>query len=197
MIAVQPFDFLGGSLSMGVGEGLVRRDGSGGRREAALHPVRLVRRRAHAGGHSFPDAVAAHDHRRGHAARGRPALHRRAHRSDLWRRQRVLRDAGRHPDRRARRADRFRRPARDRADDPRAPAGRIPARRISARARHDRHDRASPRIAPDAGQAHPSGDEAFAAARQARRGAARRHCNGQTRVVVPAALPAAGSTAAE
>ena len=42
---------------------------------------------------------------------------------------------------RARRADRLRRPAGDRADHPRETARRLPARRISARARHDRHGR--------------------------------------------------------
>ncbi len=39
-----------------------------------------------------------------HAARSGPALHRRAHRPDDRRRHRVLRDAGRHPHGRARRA---------------------------------------------------------------------------------------------
>ena len=34
MIAVQPFDFLGGSLGMGVGEALVQRHAGGGRRKA-------------------------------------------------------------------------------------------------------------------------------------------------------------------
>jgi hypothetical protein len=53
----------------------------------------------------------------------------------------------------------FRRRARDRADHPRETAGRIPARRISARSRHDRHGRASPRDAPDAGAAVPAPDQ--------------------------------------
>ena len=44
---------------------------------------------------------------------------------------RLLCHARRRPDRRARRADRLRRSARDRADHPREAAGRLPARRIS------------------------------------------------------------------
>ena len=71
----------------------------------------------------------------------RPALYRRPDRPDHRRRHRVLRDARRRPDRRARRADRLRRPAGDRADHPREIARRLPARRISARARDDRHGR--------------------------------------------------------
>ena len=63
---------------------------------------------------------------------GETALYRRADQSDHRRRHGLLRHARRHPHRRARRGDRLRRRARHRADDPRAPAGRLPARRISA-----------------------------------------------------------------
>ena len=83
MIAVQPFDFLGGSLGMGVGEALVAAMQAAVAEKRALHSVRVVRRRAHAGRNSFADADAARHHLRGHAARGGVALYRRADRSDL------------------------------------------------------------------------------------------------------------------
>ena len=113
------------------------------RRKAALHPVRLLRRRAHAGRHAVADADAARHHRGRHAARSGPALYRGADRSHLWRRQRLLCHAGRHPDRRAGRADRLHRRARHRPDHPRETAGRLPARRISAGAWHAGHGGAS------------------------------------------------------
>ena len=47
--------------------------------------------------------------------------------------------------------DRLRRRAGDRADDPREAAGRLPARRVSAGARHGRSGRAPVRAAGDAG----------------------------------------------
>ena len=59
------------------------------------------------------------------AARGALALHRRADQSDHRRRHRVLCDAGRHADRRARRGHRLRRRAGHRADRARAPARRV------------------------------------------------------------------------
>ena len=111
--------------------------------KAALHPVRLLGRRAHAGRHSVPDADAARHHLRRHAARGGAALYRGADRSHLRRRQRLLRHAGRYPDRRAGRADRLHRRPRHRPDHPRETARRLPARRISAGARHAGHGRAS------------------------------------------------------
>ncbi len=49
--------------------------------------------------------------------------------------------------------------ARHRADHPRETAGRLPARRISARPRHGRHGGASPRAARDDGAAVPAVDE--------------------------------------
>ena len=64
---------------------------------------------------------------------------------DHGRRDRLLCHAGRHPYRRAWRADRLCRPARDRADHTRATAERLPARRVSLCPRHGRHGGASPR----------------------------------------------------
>ena len=59
--------------------------------------------------------------------------------SDDRRRHGLLCHARRYPHRRTRRGHRFRRRAGDRADDPRTPAGRLSARRISRSAWHDRH----------------------------------------------------------
>ena len=49
VIAVQDFDFMGGSLGMAAGEAIIK-GLNGGREEHALHPVRRLGRRAHAGG---------------------------------------------------------------------------------------------------------------------------------------------------
>ena len=70
VIGVQDFDFMGGSLGMAAGEAVDQ--GAGNRRaeEHALHHVRGLRRRAHAGGHSVADAAAAHHGRGRDAARG-------------------------------------------------------------------------------------------------------------------------------
>ena len=106
----------------GRGRGGHHRHARGRRSGSALHSVRRLRRRAHAGRHALADADAAHHRRRAGAARGEAALHRRADPSDDRRRHRLLRDAGRHPYRRAGRADRLCRPARDRADHPRETA---------------------------------------------------------------------------
>ena len=125
-IGVQDFDFMGGSLGMAAGEAVDRRARDRGRSRHAVHHVRGLRRRAHAGGHPVADAIAAHDGGGADAARRQAALHRRADQSDHRRRHRVLRHAGRRAHRRARRADRLRRPARDRADHPRETARRIP-----------------------------------------------------------------------
>ena len=133
VIAVQDFDFMGGSLGMAAGEAVIKGldtavdkgtpfimfAASGGARmqEGILSLMQLPR-----------TTVAVQMLRE-----AKQALHRRADQSDHRRRHRVLRHAGRRAHRRARRADRLRRPARDRADHPREAAGRIPARRISAR----------------------------------------------------------------
>ena len=133
VVAVQDFDFMGGSLGMAAGEAIVRGlelavekkspfivfAASGGARmqEGILSLMQMPR-----------TTVARAD-----AARSKTALYRRADQPDHRRRHRVLCDARRRADRRARRADRLCRRARDRADHPREIAGRFPARRISAR----------------------------------------------------------------
>ena len=136
-----------------------RLDGIGRRR--ALHARRRVlpgqpaaadlflveRRRAHAG----RPAVAAADEQDqcgavAHGA-GAAAVRFRADRPDHGRRVGEPRDARRPQHRRAARADRLCRPARDRADRARDAAGRLPAQRIPARARRDRPDRRPPRPA--------------------------------------------------
>ena len=168
VIAVQDFDFMGGSLGMAAGEAIVRGlelavekkspfivfAASGGARmqEGILSLMQMPR-----------TTVARAD-----AARGEAALHRGADQSDHRRRHRLLRHAGRRADRRARRADRLCRRARDRADHPRETAGRFSARRISQGPRHGRHGGASPRAAPDAGAAVPAADQ-VAGARSRRR----------------------------
>ena len=144
VVGVQDFAFMGGSMGIAVGAaflaGRPRRD----RRQMPLYPLHRRRRRADAGRHIVADADAADDRRAGRAPRSRPALHRRPDRPDDRRRHRFLCDARRRPDRRARRADRLRRPAGHRADHPREIARGLPARRISARARHHRHGRPAP-----------------------------------------------------
>ncbi len=116
----------------GGGRGGDRRARDRGRSRHAVHHVRGVRRRAHAGGHPLADAIAAHHGGGADAARRQAALHRRADQSDHRRRHRVLCHAGRRAHRRARRADRLRRPARDRADHPREIARGLPEIGISA-----------------------------------------------------------------
>ena len=159
-VAVQDFEFLGGSLGMAAGEAIVAGMRPCAREAHALHHLHRVGRRAHAGGHVLADADAAHDHRRAAPARGAPALYRRADQSDDRRRHRVLRHARRHADRRARRDHRLRRRARHRADDPREAARRLPARRISA-SDHGMVDMVVPRqeLRDDAGAPVRSADQ--------------------------------------
>ena len=144
-IAVQDFGFMGGSLGMAAGEAFIKGAetaiekktpyilfaASGGARmqEGILSLMQMPRT-------TVGDAP---------PARGEAALHRGAHQPDHRRRHRLLRDAGRRPYRRARRADRLRGPAGDRADDPREAARRLPARRVSEGSRHGRHGGAPPR----------------------------------------------------
>ena len=143
----------------GGGRGDRARARARGREEIAVHRVRGLRRRPHAGRHLIAHADAANDRRHPDAARSETALHRGADQSDHRRRHRLLRDAGRRADRRARRADRIRRRARDRTDHPREIAGRLSACGISQGPRHGRHGRASSRAAPDAGAPLPAADE--------------------------------------
>ena len=147
----------------GGGDAIIAGARGGGGAERPLRAVRRLGRRAHAGGHPLADAAAAHDHRRRHGEGCGASLHRRAHQSDDRRRDRLLRHARRRAHCRARRADRLCRAARHRADDPRAAAGGLSARRISARPRHGRHRRPPPQAARDGGAALPAHDEAAAA----------------------------------
>ena len=144
VIAVQDFDFMGGSLGMAAGEAVIK-----GLETAVEKGTPFIMFAASGGARMQEGILSLMQLPRTTVAvqmlrEAKQALHRRAHQSDHRRRHRVLRDAGRRADRRARRADRLCRPARDRADHPREAAGRLPARRISARPRHGRHGRASP-----------------------------------------------------
>ena len=176
VIAVQDFDFMGGSLGMAAGEAIVRG------LELAVEKKSPFIVFAASGGARMQEGIlslmqiAAHHGRRADAARGETALHRGADQSDHRRRHRLLCHAGRRADRRARRADRLCRRARDRTDHPREIAGRFSARRISQGPRHGRHGGASPRSAPDAGAAVPAADQIAGAGNRAEACAARRHC---------------------
>ena len=75
-VAVQDFDFMGGSLGMAAGEAVINGLETAVEQRHALHHVRGLRRRAHAGRHPVADAAAAH-HRRGArccARRGKPYI---------------------------------------------------------------------------------------------------------------------------
>ena len=69
VVAVQDFDFMGGSLGMAAGEAVIKGLETAVEKAHALHPVRGLRRRAHAGRHPLADADAAHHGRRADAAR--------------------------------------------------------------------------------------------------------------------------------
>ena len=124
---------MGGSLGMAAGEAIVRGIETRGREEIALHPVRGLGRRAHAGRHPVADADAAHH---GRACRccarrklpyivvltnpttgGVTASYAMLGDVQIAEPGALIGFAG---------------AARDRADHPRETAGRIPARRISA-----------------------------------------------------------------
>ena len=72
VIGVQDFDFMGGSLGMAAGEAVITGLETAVDARHAVHHVRGVGRRAHAGGHPLADADAAH-HRRGADAARRQA----------------------------------------------------------------------------------------------------------------------------
>ncbi len=159
VIAVQDFDFMGGSLGMAAGEAIVRGlelalekkspfivfAASGGARmqEGILSLMQLPRttvgvqmlREA-----KLPYIVVLTNPTTGGVTG-------------------ILCHAGRRADCRARCADRVCRCARDRADHPRETAGRLSARRISQGPWHDRHGGASPRSAADFGAALPLADQ--------------------------------------
>ena len=167
VIAVQDFDFMGGSLGMAAAEAVitgletaVRRQtpfimfaASGGARmqEGILSLMQLPRTTA--------AVQMLREARKPYIVVLDQSHHRRRHR--------LLRHARRRADRRAGRADRLCRPARDRTDHPREAAGRLPARRISDRARHGRHGGASAQVARDARRIVPSVDQGAGAGRAA------------------------------
>ena len=64
---------MGGSLGMAVGEAVIAGCATAVKRKTPVHPLRRLRRRAHAGGHPLADADAAH-HRRGARAAARRGL---------------------------------------------------------------------------------------------------------------------------
>ena len=149
VVAAMEYAFIGGSMGVVVGEKITRGHRARHRRRAARRHRLLLGRRAHDGRRALADAD-GQDQRRARAARPRAAaLHLGAHRSDHRRRHGELRDARRPEHRRAEGADRLRRPARHRADDPAEAAGGLPAQRVPARARDDRHGRRSPRAEGD------------------------------------------------
>ena len=142
--------FIGGSMGVVVGEKITRAIERAIERAAAGRHRLLLGRRADDGRRAVADAD-GQDQRRAGAARSRAAaLHLGPHRSDDRRRDRELRDARRRQHRRAEGADRLRRPARHRADDPAEAARGLPAQRVPARARHARPGRRSPRDEGDA-----------------------------------------------
>ena len=133
VVAVQDFDFMGGSLGMAAGEAVVK-----GLQTAVDKSTPFIMFAASGGARMQEGILSLMQLPRTTVAvqmlrEAAPALSRGAHQSDHRRRHRVLRHAGRRADRRAGRAHRLRRPARHRADHPREAAGRLPARRISAR----------------------------------------------------------------
>ena len=120
-------------------------------------PRRLhLRRRPHAGGLPLAHADGEDERRVRAAARGGNARRLPAHRPDLRRRQRLLRDPRRRPARGAELLHRLRRPQGDRADDPPAAAGGLPDGGVSPRPRDARPGRAArepPGRAPQAARA--------------------------------------------
>ena len=142
VIGVQDFDFMGGSLGMAAGEAVVK-----GLETAVERGTPFIMFAASGGARMQEGILSLMQMPRTTVGvellrEAKQTLHRRAHQSDHRRRHRFLRDAWRRAYRRARGADRLCRPARHRADHPREIAGRVPARRISERARHGRHGRA-------------------------------------------------------
>ena len=131
--AAQNFAFMGGSMSMYVGNAII----AGAERAVKLkRPFVLF---SAAGGARMqegilaPHADAAH-HDRGRDAEGcGPALHRGPDPSDDGRRHRLLRDAGRCASGRTQCADRLCGRAGDRTDDPGKAARRLPAVGIPSR----------------------------------------------------------------
>jgi hypothetical protein len=136
--AAQDFSYMAGSMGMYVGNAVIAAA------ERAVELKRPLVLFSAAGGARMQEGilslmqmprttVAGAD-----AQGGGAALRRGADASDDGGRHGLLRHAGRRADRRARGADLLRRAARDRADDPREAARRVPARRIPPRPRDAR-----------------------------------------------------------
>ncbi len=167
VIAVQDFDFMGGSLGMAAGEAVIK-----GLETAVQKATPFIMFAASGGARMQEGILSLMQLPRTTAAvqmlrEATQALHRRFDQSHHRRRHRLLCDARRRANRRARRADRICRPARDRADHPREIAGRVPARRISFRARHGGHGGAPAQIARDARRIVPAVDQGAGAGRAA------------------------------
>src|SRR5205814_1010747 len=103
--------------------------------------------RAHAGGQLLAPPDGEGRRGAGPAAPARRPVHLADDRSHHRRRGGLARPPGRREPGRAGRAHRLRRAARHRADHPPEAAARLPARRVPARARHGRRDRAARRAA--------------------------------------------------
>ena len=71
VMAVQDFAFMGGSLGMAAGEAIIVAMRTAVQKHCPVHSLRVIGRRAHAGGHSVADADAAHDARGARIARSR------------------------------------------------------------------------------------------------------------------------------
>ena len=163
VLAAFEFEFMGGSMGSVVGERFVR-----GVRVAYENRVPFVCIAASGGARMQEGVNSLFQMAKTTAVlqeltQGAAAVHLDADRSDDGRRVGVVRLRRRRGDRRARRADRLRRPARHRADGARDAARGLPARRVPAREGRDRHDRRPP----------PAARRTRAAARAADRGSRR------------------------
>ncbi len=149
-VAVQDFEFLGGSLGMAAGEAIVA-----GAEHALAKRTPFIIFTASGGARMQEGMFSLMQMPRTTIARAAPArrataLYRRADQSHDRRRHGVLRHARRRADRGARRDHRLRGRARHRTDDPRKAARGIPARGISARSRHGGYGGAAAGDARDA-----------------------------------------------
>ena len=151
VIGVFDFGFMGGSMGSVVGEKITRAIERGLENQA---PVIIF---SSSGGARMQESILSLMQMAKTSAAlaklkaGRHPLHLRAHRPDHRRRNRQLRHARRHQHGRTAGPDRLRRAPGHRADHPPETAGRIPAFRVPAGARHGRHDRAPCRYEGTAG----------------------------------------------
>ena len=129
-IGVMDFEFMGGSMGVVVGEKLARLFDIACERKLPVIIFVASGRRADAGRSAVADADGEGIFGDRAISRRAPAVHFRAVRSDDRRRGGVVRDAWRFEYLRAGRADRFRGPAGDGADQQSGAARRFPARRV-------------------------------------------------------------------